>query len=250
MKINKPLRRLPLAGTCNTRDLGGYPCEGGSVRFGQFVRSDCPENLTPEDIEYLRAYGVCDVVDLRRADEDVHNPSALRGQAGFTVHGLSVNDTIHGLDFEGDIPGSMSGLYILILDGAQPELLHIMQVMAAAPAGVLFHCAVGKDRTGVVAMLLLKLAGVADADVVADYAVTDIYMNDAYEAQKGVFQAELPEYILQSKPVSMQRALRHLREKYGTAAEYLQKIGLSAAEISNLRQKLLLPAEEAKPAEI
>ncbi len=57
----------------------------------------------------------------------------------------------------------------------------------------------------------------------SDYAVTDIYMSDAYEAQKGVFQAEIPEYILRSKPVSMQRALRHLREKYGAAADYLRQ---------------------------
>ncbi len=83
------------------------------------------------------------------------------------------------------------------------------------------------------------MAGVADADVVADYAVTDIYMTGAYEAQKGVFKMEIPDFILRSKPASMQRALRHLREKYGSAASYLQQIGLSTAEINALRQKLV-----------
>lgn len=245
MNINRHLRRLPLVGAKNARDLGGYPCPGGAVRWGLFVRSDCPENLTPRDIEYLTAYGVRDVVDLRRADEGGQFPSRLVGAPGFTVHGISLNNTIHGLDFEGDVPGSMAGLYMLLLDGAQDEIRRVMQAMADAPAGVLFHCAVGKDRTGVIAMLLLKLAGVADADVIADYAITEIYMDEIYGAQQGAFnRQDIPAFVLRSIPASMERLLRHLWEKYGTAEAFLATCGLPRQAIDTLKARLVEPAAE------
>ena len=249
MKINRFLRRLPLAGTDNTRDIGGYPCPGGAVRWGAFVRSDCPEALTEADVDYLRAYGVTDVVDLRREDETKQFPSALAAAPGFALHHISLNNSIHGLDFEGDVPGSMAGLYMLLLDEAQPQIAQVINALANAPGGALFHCAVGKDRTGVIAMLLLKLAGVSDADIIADYAVTDIYMREAYSAQQSVFsQADIPAYILRSRPISMERVLRHLHETYGTAQEYLQKCGLSASALAALGKKLVQPAQEAEEA--
>ena len=244
MNINHHLRRLPLAGAKNARDLGGYPCPGGAVRWGLYVRSDCPESLTPQDIEYLAAYGVRDVVDLRRADEDVQFPSKLVGAPGFAVHAISLHNTAHGMDFEGDVPGSMAGLYMLLLDTAQDEIRQVMQTIVDAPAGVLFHCAAGKDRTGVIAMLLLKLAGVADADVIADYAITEIYMDELYNAQQGAFnQQEIPAYVLRSIPASMERVLRHLREQYGTAEAFLTTCGLSRQAIDTLKARLVEPAQ-------
>lgn len=245
MKVNKPLRRLPLSGTNNTRDLGGYPCEGGAVKWGVFLRSDNPSALTQEDIAYLQAYGVTAAVDLRKREEAAHMPSALEGVKGIQVHNISMSDNIHNIDIQGDIPGSMSGLYITLLDESQEEIHQIMQVMAQAEGGVLFHCAVGKDRTGVVAMLLLKLVGVSDGDVVANYAVTEIYMRDIFAQQADVFQrADMPEYVLKSTPVSMERVLQHLAHKYETAEKYLLGIGLSADTIARLRAKLVEPATE------
>ncbi len=104
-----------------------------------------------------------------------------------------------------------------------------------------FHCAVGKDRTGVVAMLLLKLAGVQDADVVADYAATDIYMTEVYEAQKRVFMGDIEDYMLKSHPASMRRALRHLQETYGSAEAYLLGASLAEADIARIREKFIQP---------
>ena len=243
MNVNGPLRRLPLEGAKNTRDLGGYPCLGGSVRWGAFVRSDSPEYLTEADIGYLKTYGVGNVVDLRRADEAQNYPSALAGHADFQVKNIPLSSSFHGVDFEGDVPGSMSGLYIQILDEAQSEVCAVMQAMADAASGVLFHCAVGKDRTGVVAMLLLKLAGVSDADIIADYAVTDIYMKEAYGTQQLVFsRKDIPEFVLQSRPESMERVLRHLRETYGTAREYLLQCGMAQSALTALSKKLVEPA--------
>ncbi len=241
--FTKPsLRRLPLEGTQNTRELGGYPCPGGSTRWGVYLRSDNPGALTPADIAYLQAYGLTDAVDLRHPRECAEQPSALALCGGFAAVNLPLIEHLRDISFEGDVPGSMAGLYIALLDEAAPRLAGVLRVLARAKGGALFHCAVGKDRTGVVAMLLLKLAGVANADVVADYAATDIYMTEVFEAQKRVFTSEIEEYVLKSHPTSMHRTLRHLKETYGTAEDYLLGAGLAAGDIARIREKFVEPA--------
>lgn len=235
-----PMRRLPLQGTSNTRDLGGYPCTGGVTRWAAFVRSDNPSRLTDADVRFLENYGICEAIDLRSKEELEFQPSVLCGAENFEVHHISVNNDFHGVNFEGDVPGSMAGLYMMLLDGAPAELVQVMDVCANAKGGVLFHCAVGKDRTGVIAMLLLKLAGVEDADVIADYSITEIYMREIIEAQAKVFRQEsIPEYVVRSIPESMARVLKHLKDNYGTAEKYLLKSGMAAAAIARLKQRLV-----------
>lgn len=239
MDNRKHLRRLPLAGAQNTRDLGGYPCAGGATRWGVFLRSDSPARLTEADLRYLAAYGVRAAVDLRSPQEGAAQPSRLASCPDFTVHNVSLNVNIEGIDYEGDLPGSMAGLYIALLDGCRPEITRVMQLLAQAEGGALFHCAVGKDRTGVIAMLLLKLAGVADDDVVADYAVTDIYFCEMLKAQAAVFAGQLPDHVLYSRPASMRRALRHLQECCGGAEAYLLACGLTPETLAAIRDKFV-----------
>lgn len=242
MSIPAPTRRLPLAGAKNARDLGGYPCPGGTTRWRAFVRSDNPGALTPEDIAYLQAYGVNASIDLRHPDECLRSPSSLASAPGFVYHPVSVNNEFTDLDFEGDVPGSMSGFYIALMDKAPEAMARVFRLMAEAEGGVLFHCAVGKDRTGLVAMLLLQLAGVGDTDIVADYAVTDIYMKEIFDAQAAAFKNDhVPDYVLRSKPVSMHRTLAHLHQRYRDAAGYFAAIGLTEAEIALLKDRLVEP---------
>lgn len=239
MHISQGLRRLPLEGVRNTRDLGGYPCAGGATRWGVFLRSDVPRQLTPGDIEYLKAYGLTSVVDLRRDDERQVHPSLLANSEGIEVRNLSVNESFN-LDFEGDLPGSMAGLYISMLDRSAPAFVQVMQALADARGTALFHCAVGKDRTGVVAMFLLALAGVAEPDIVADYAVTDIYMRQIFDLQVRALQDEgVPDHVLRSIPASMERTLLHLNETYDGAERYLLDAGLAPQSIAAIREKFV-----------
>lgn len=242
MQTPYPMRRLPLAGTKNTRDLGGYPCDGGATRWGVFLRSDNPAALTAADLEALRAFGVTDTIDLRRAEECARSPSLLCGAPGVAAHQLPLVHTLSDGAFEGDVPGSMSGMYIDLLDNRRTQVAQVMEALAEARGTALFHCAVGKDRTGVVAMLLLKLAGVANMDVVADYAVTDIYMREIFDAQVMAFQNfDIPDYILRSIPASMERVLAHLEENYGNTGDYLRGCGIPAARLERLREKFIQP---------
>lgn len=236
-RITKQMRRLPLVGTMNTRDLGGYPCENGVTRWGVFLRSDSPHSLTPGDIDTLHRYGVTSAVDLRSDGERDVMPTTLTSGAGFKSFHVSLSDQLNTADYEGDTPGTMAGLYISLLDNSATELAQIFRILAQTQEGTLFHCAVGKDRTGVVAMLLLQLAGVEEADIVADYAVTDTYMREVFD--KRFSNIDIEDYRIRSLPDSMWRVLRHLREEYYSAERYLLEKGLSSWELSAIRNKFL-----------
>lgn len=232
------MRRLPLVGTLNTRDLGGYPCGGGVTRWRVFLRSDSPHSMTPADTEVLRRYGIKNAIDLRSDGERQVLPSVLTQANGFKAHHVSLSDQLVTADYEGDTPGSMAGLYISLLDYSGPELLRIFQILAKAGGGTLFHCAVGKDRTGVVAMLLLSLVGVDEADIVSDYAVSDVYMREVF-GQHLRANPGGQSYRYHSLPKSMWRVLDHLREAYASAEGYLLGLGLSREEMAALRGKFV-----------
>ena len=234
-------RRLPLEGTQNTRDLGGYPCKnGGITRWGVFLRSDSPHGMTSQDVDHLLAYGVSNAIDLRTGEERQSSPSVLENAESFSAFHVSMSDQMHATNFEGDLPGSMAGLYISLLDESGKDIARIFTILAEAGNGVLFHCAVGKDRTGVVAMLLLKLAGVDDADVIADYSITDIYMHEVFTAESlALEKRDIPTFVLRSKPESMRRVLHHLNEKFQSAENYLLSIGITEKQIEAIRQKFV-----------
>lgn len=238
----KAMRRLPLEGAPNTRDLGGYPCKEGHTRWGRFLRSAGLSELSPADIEYLREFGLTTVVDLRSQYEREHMPSKLEGQAGITVHSVPLLDQVNSTNYEGDLPGTMSGLYISLLDTNRAEMQQIFTCLADAQGVALFHCTAGKDRTGVVAMLLLNLAGVHSRDIVADYAVTEIYMQRVFATELKQ-RAEIPQHVLRSLPESMERVLLHLEETYQNAENYLKTIGLPAEKLAALKQKMIQPCE-------
>ena len=141
---------------------------------------------------------------------------------------------------------TLGELYVQLLDGAGDELLRVFTVLAAdrgdGEAAALFHCAAGKDRTGVVAGLLLSLAGV-HADVIAeDYALTSAciapIMEELREGRPESVSDEQYEHFLGSDPDHMYTMLRHLDEQYGGAERYLRTIGVADEQIMRLKEKL------------
>jgi protein-tyrosine phosphatase len=167
-------RHLDWEGCLNVRDLGGLPAAGGRVtRWGAVVRSDSPAGLTPAGWSALRAHGIRTIVDLRNDDERTTHSAAA---------GL---DTVHvPLDDLGDT-GFWRRIWDDGLDGTpryyRPFLERKAERCAAAvaavadarPGGVLVHCTIGRDRTGLVSLLPLALVGVAPADIADDYELSN-----------------------------------------------------------------------------
>lgn len=238
MQKSTHVRRLPLQGALNTRDLGGYACLDGVTQWRKFIRSATTHTMTPQDINALQEYGIDTIVDLRSAYERDTHPSALEGKNGFDIVSVPLLDQMNSSQFEGDLPGSMSGLYISLLDNNTADFTTIFDVLTSAKGGALFHCTAGKDRTGVVAMLLLGLVGVNEDDIISDYSITEIYMKDVFLGQLNAMQGQkIPNFVFRSMPESMQRVLQHLGSTYGTAEEYLLKAGCSAAMLKELKHK-------------
>lgn len=165
-------RRVDLDGFANARDLGGLPrTGGGTTPVGVFLRSESPDLLTAEAWERLRATGVRTVVDLRRRDERDLDVGERPGWA--TVRAADLHDAaFHGrVDDEG--LGGIALHYLEQLrEAPAPVVAALATIAEAEPGAVLIHCFGGRDRTGLIAAILLAVAGVEPEAIVADYLET------------------------------------------------------------------------------
>lgn len=239
--IEKASKPLSLDATRNTRDLGGYPTEDGkTTRLARFLRSDPPSGLTVHDLEYLGTYDIGCVIDLRTDLEISRAPDSEIPGARYENYPLL--DGLQSDRVKGDYPPSMTELYVGLLERSQDTLLKVFRSMLATKGCVLFHCTGGKDRTGVIAMLLLKLAGVSDELVVADYTVSAYYMKDSFDAQRAYLKKAgiyAPDFVMESEPETMVQTLSYLDKRYGGSKNYLLHIGLSEDEVSFLHDRLV-----------
>jgi len=165
-------RRVVVAGLANARDLGGLPrAGGGATPTGVFVRAEQPDLVDAAGWRALRGRGVAAVLDLREPEERRTHPS----RPPVDVADLHVpHDGLeHAAFWAGYWDNGLSGTprYYLPHLAALPErTVAVLAALATAPDGaVLFHCAGGRDRTGLVAAILLRIAGVPDDAIVADY---------------------------------------------------------------------------------
>jgi protein-tyrosine phosphatase len=249
MKNTTGPKIIPLEGCLNFRDLGGYAGDGGTIRHGQIYRSDDLSKLSAADIVRLEELGISIVIDLRSPEELDRAPNPLRGRAGFAYHHAPLLD---GINSTADGPPEIQNLpamYKSLLPNAGPQIRGIFQVLGRREGrGVVFHCTAGKDRTGVIAALILNLCGVGDGDIIADYALTYERMKPFFEAmaqrarQAGIL---FPEHLFHSDPAFMEEFLDFLKRNYAGAESYLLALGLSPGELAALRDSLLDPSQAA-----
>ena len=168
-------RLMPLQGAWNTRTFAGLQGSHGPIPASAFVRTSDLGRLTAADRDALAAAGVTLDIDLRTADEQAQSPDLLADDARFAYQRTSLMGT-ERMDLQKmmtTFPDSLGAAYVQWLDHSQPQFKQVFQRIAAERDGtVLFHCTAGKDRTGIIAGLLLDLAGVSRADIVHNYAIS------------------------------------------------------------------------------
>jgi protein tyrosine/serine phosphatase len=170
-------RLLVLEGPDNARDLGGLPlADGGRVRPGELLRAELPHALTAGDLDVLRdAVGLRTVVDLRTRSE-------VRGRSVEWVgHGIAwvhCPFDLAGHDLVPRTSADYPTIYLAYLDRPAPVALAVATLIGPAARPALFHCAAGKDRTGVLGALLLDLLGVPREAIGADYELTAAAIGD------------------------------------------------------------------------
>ena len=234
-------RRLPLDGLMNARDLGGYAADGGVTRFGVFLRSDVPALLSENDLCFLRDYGLTAVVDLRSEREQEKAPDMLAQQSWIDYRTIPLYDraAAHGEPLDGRC-FSWADHYIRMAENNRDWICEVLTALASAEGCTLFHCATGKDRTGVVAAALLGLCGVSDEDIAADYCLSRIYlapMVEALERSGRIGAASDPFFATQ--PENMLGLLFHLRGTYGSVPAWLAACGVTERTVHALRARFL-----------
>jgi len=227
------MRRIPLDGTDNTRDLGGYPVPGGYTRWGRTFRSDAPVNLSAADVETLRRLGITTHIDLRTREEVERRPSAVANLEGFRYHHVDLCACMQMM------PDSEEGVAVSYLEMAEQvgPMARIFRIIAHTEGGLLFHCAAGKDRTGVVAAILLMLAGAKKPDLLADYILTAAYMREPVRKFLET-DPDIPAYIVTPKIEFMEAFLDRFLAAHSSARNYLETIGIPAEEIESITQRL------------
>lgn len=236
-------RHLPVKGTYNVRDLGGYVTSEGETRFRRVLRADGLHRLDDEGMAVLVGEGVTTVIDLRHPGELETHPNPFGRNAAVRYHNVSLFDRLEPVvQPGGDV---LLELYKLALTTRQAAIADVLTTIAEAPEGtVLFHCTAGKDRTGIVAALLLAIAGVEAGLIVEDYAETGARIAPMVEeiiadaAARGA-DAETFRPLLASDPATMVATIAYLEAKYGSARDYLAAIGLDDATIGALKARLV-----------
>ena len=236
-------RRLPLEGICNARDLGGFFVPDGVTKFGIFLRSDVPSILSADDICFLKNYGLKNVMDLRSSDECAAVPDVLSLDKSISYINVPMYDKMaaKGTRSAADEckPFSWADHYIRMVEENKLWVLNVLSALEKAQGCTLIHCATGKDRTGLVAMVLLGLCGVSDEDIIADYSVSQIYLKPLYEKLiKDGASRTLSDPCFSTAPENMALLLTHINSVYGGIPSYLKTCGVSDDLIASLRKRL------------
>lgn len=243
-------RDLSWDGCLNVRDLGGLPTDGGGeTRRGSVIRADSVGLLTREGWEALAGAGVSRIVDLRQQFEAVEDPprelaievvdvpifEGIDDEQWTVVQELSAGASSHA--------EAQQLVYLHFLEHAQERFATaIMAVAEAAGGAVVVHCHGGKDRTGIVAALLLRLAGVPVDEVAADYALSADRLRPRHE--EWFASAETPEELERIERIaatpfeSMQAVLEAIDGQYGGVEQYLLGGGLDPATVAAARSRL------------
>ncbi len=229
--------RLDLETTYNTRELGGIPLGGNKhVKWNKVLRSDDISNISTQDIHRLKEYGITTVIDLRDQEEREKTGYVLADNQEFEKHYISLMITQDVVNIsnimETETTLGLSDFYCLLLDYCKPAFKAIFSVFAdQQKTGVLFHCAAGKDRTGVVAALLLNLLGAKDSDIIGNYEVTYSYLfsNTTFDS------SNIPQQFANSNRENMVTFLKKLKNDYGNAYNYFIDCGLTEAQLETIK---------------
>jgi len=217
------------------------------VNSNQVFRADALHKVDDVGRALLRDLGISRIVDLRRTDELDEMPSAVDRETIEIVHTPILSDAAssHQLMLGENL--DLAGIYDMMIDTRGANLARALTQVATAPGPVVFHCTAGKDRTGVLAALILEVVGADRQAIVADYSATAVNLAGDW-AETMLASHDVPSLaaagvdivtiITQSPAPLMEALLERLDREYGGAEEYLKLHGLRSDDLTALRTKL------------
>ncbi len=250
-------RRLPVQGTLNFCDVGGYRVAGGgTTAWRTLFRSDALHRVEEAGFAAIAELGLKTVIDLRILEELLIAQSPLSDFADAGTRTLHLS--LVGKDFS-ELPSELDGVYAYFVDKCGQVIASAVRQLAAPGAlPCLVHCTAGKDRTGVVIAFTLAAIGVPDQMIAADYALSSMYLladRVALIGQLGVdtgLGERLTEALMASPPDLILRTLDRARAQAGSIAGYLASYGVTEADLAALSAALVTaeagePRDDSKP---
>lgn len=244
-------RRIEFDGPHNFRDLGGYPTsDGGTTRWGVLFRADRLDQMTPDDLSRFAELGISAVYDLRHDYErerepdpipSIHVPVMARVlDSGDQPDFSTVVSADHGVRF-------MHDMQMRLLEHAPDELARVVTAFAdASNLPAVFHCTAGKDRTGLVAALVLAAVGVDRETIIDDFALSSRYrgaLEDSSGFKSMLERGVAPEAAaaaLGAPPEMMRDVLDEIDVRWGGVDAYLTgPAGIGPATLDALRANLV-----------
>lgn len=231
---------VPLQGGVNFRDQGGYRVsDGRRVKYGMLFRSGTLDELTEKDCQYLTSSFVTQILDYRDADEVQHKPDTIWRDAHYknipanpVLTDVNANldkltlDTLHKFD----PTDFMSELYAR-LPFDNPAYRYLVELLKQPDnKGIVQHCAVGKDRTGVGSALVLLILGADPDTVMEDYLITETTLAPYREKMLDALSARLDKigvarfnYVFSAKPEFLDKSFKAIRQRYHSVDNWLEQ---------------------------
>ncbi len=225
---------LAWQGCVNARDLGGM----GSIRSGAVVRMEAPTRLTEAGWAAAWSYGVRTLIDLRNSDEIV--PCIAPRPSGMKT--LEVPQDPIGTPFHqhwSKVDNLASPLYYpaMLAEYPGPVIAAVRAIAQAEPGCVAFHCAGGKDRTGLIALILLVLAEATTGEIIEDYLLSYERMEQRYAQLGAGDQLSKVSKLLASHHTTVEASLASTIASL-TMPDLLLENGLSKEDLAALVTRL------------
>jgi protein-tyrosine phosphatase len=252
MSLLAPQRLVALDGPLNFRDMGGYhTTTGRTTRWRTLFRADGLQTLTAQDLTVLQGYDLRTVLDLRSKHELDARGQFPTADMAVIFHNLPVIDETWDKDtaLQNKLPVTefLHMAYRKMLADAGTRFADALRLLAAPDAlPAVFHCAAGKDRTGLLAGLVLGALNVEREQIVADYALTGECMDEfvqrviARDPESAARVLGAPKAFFAAEPEAMRRTLAELDAEHGSIANYLRLLGLEQDVLDRLAETLLV----------
>ena len=252
------MKKIDFDGLRNCRDIGGCrTTDGHEVKTGYILRSDSLQALSEKDVCFLKEnYQLRLIIDLRTDVEIEEKPDVMIGGARYARIPIFRSSTV-GVTRETGIMGVLNNVpdmvrlywYMVSDPDAASQFGTVIKEIISCDGGVIYHCTAGKDRTGLVTMMLYGMLGVSEDEIMKDYLATNDYAlpearafyemslkkNGDETAARGIYKA------FSADKDFLGSALTFIHMKYGSISDYCRKaLDITDKEASDFRSRMLI----------
>jgi len=253
-----PDRVVPLTGGHNFRDIGGYATtDGRMTAWRRIYRSGTMAELNETDHAILNDLGLRVICDFRTTEERTRRPSRLPAAESFEIWARDYDHSGANLIDVMRRPGAtvassreqLIKLYHTLAYEQAPALRELFLRIAQGPLPLVFHCAAGKDRTGVAAALLLDLLSVPRDTILEDYTLTDRFFErgcrlvreDPIGNRLADVDPQIWQPMMRADPAYLASMFDTLEKRHGSARDFLrEEIGVDKDMGETIRERLLV----------